>query len=41
MERGDLYGQAGALRTLAGIYKETQQMTKAEDYYRKVWILIS
>ena len=36
VERGDLHEEARALRTLAGIYKETQQMTKAEDYYRKV-----
>jgi hypothetical protein len=36
VERGDLHEEARALRTLAGIYKETQQMTKAEDYYRKL-----
>lgn len=36
VERGDLHGQARALSTLAGIYEETQQMTKAVDHYRKV-----
>lgn len=36
VERGDLHGQTRALRTLAGIYEETHQMTKAEHYYRKV-----
>lgn len=36
VEKEDLHGQARALSTLAGIYEETQQMTKAEDYYKKV-----
>ena len=36
VDKGDLHGQARAFSTLAGIYEETQQMTKAEEYYRKV-----
>lgn len=36
VDKGDIHGQARAFSTLAGIYEETQQMTKAEEYYRKV-----
>ena len=36
-----LPGQARALRTLAGVYEKTQQMTKAEDHYRKVCTCVS
>ena len=36
VERGNLHGQARALSTLAGIYEETKQITKAQDHYQKV-----
>ena len=36
VDQGDVHGQARAFSALAGIYEEIGQMTKAEDYYRKV-----
>ena len=36
MQRGDLKGQARAFSTLARLYEETKQLTKAHNYYKKV-----
>lgn len=36
VQRGDLKGQARAFSTLARLYEETKQLTKAHDYYKKV-----
>ena len=37
VDQGNIHGQARAFSALAGIYEETGQITKAEDYYRKVY----
>ena len=36
VQRNDLKGQARAFSTLAGLYEETEQLTKAREYYKKV-----
>ena len=36
VENDDLMGQARAFGTLADIYRQTGQLIKAHDYYKKV-----
>ena len=36
VQSGSLKGQARAFSTLARLYEETKQLTKAHDYYKKV-----
>ena len=36
VQSGNLKGQARAFSTLARLYEETKQLTKAHDHYRKV-----
>lgn len=36
VQEGDLNAQARAYAALAALYKETNQLTKAEEFYRRV-----
>lgn len=36
VKAGDLRGQARGFSTLAGLYEETKQLAKAQEYYKNV-----
>ncbi len=43
VQSGDLRGQARGFSRLAGLYEETKQLTKAQEYYKNVceYILVN